>query len=399
VGHKPERTHFKIVKETHLFAVSTPGLEPLLTRELRALGLTPASPASSLTPVEKEYETGGVAFQGSLTDLYFANLHLRTASRILVRLGSFQASRFPELIRKAADLPWEKYLSPGTPVALRVTCRSSRLYHQRAVAERVARAIGDRLGRIPPLQKFDDEGRGSLPQLVLVRMVEDRCTISVDSSGELLHRRGYRLATAKAPLRETLAAAMLLASGWDAGSPLIDPFCGSGTIPIEAVWLARGIPPGSQRSFAFMDWPTFDTTLWHALRDNPPAPKGGPAPRIFASDRDAGAIRAARGNAARAGVADGIDFSCRAVSSIDPLAGPGWIVTNPPFGKRLSSNRDLRNLYAQMGKTFRSKCPGWRVAMLCDSGRLVRSTGLKFDHGFSTTNGGLKVNIFVGWID
>ena len=349
--------------------------------------------------MEKEYEAGGVEFQGSLRDLYLANLHLRTAGRILVRLGSFHANRFPELIRKATDLPWEQYLSPGTPVALRVTCRSSRLYHQRAVAERVARAIGDRLGQIPPLHKFDEEATGSLPQLVLVRMLDDRCTISVDSSGELLHRRGYRLATAKAPLRETLAAAMLLAAGWDGVSPLMDPFCGSGTIPIEAALLARGIPPGNRRTFAFMNWPTFDTTLWETLRGSLAASQKRSAPRIFASDRDAGAIRAAQANAERAGVADGIDFSCRAVSSIDPLPGPGWIVTNPPYGKRLSSNRDLRNLYAQMGNTFRSKCPGWTVAMLCDSAQLVRATGLKFNKDISTTNGGLKVRILVGHVD
>jgi putative N6-adenine-specific DNA methylase len=382
-----------------LFAVTVPGLEPFTLSELLELGLPPASLDSPPPIRDERHDAGGVAFPGSLRDLYLANLHLRTASRILVRLGSYHARNFAELIRRTAELPWEKYLSPGTPVALRVTCRSSRLYHQRAIAERVARAIGDRLGRIPPLQRFDDEGTGSLPQLVLVRMVEDLCTISVDSSGELLHRRGYRLATAKAPLRETLAAAMLLAAGWDAVSPLLDPFCGSGTIPIEAAGLARGNPPGSHRSFAFMNWPTFDTTLWNALRDSPPTPRGESPPRIFASDRDAGAIRAAKANAVRAGVADAVDFSCRAVSSIHPPGDPGWIVTNPPYGKRLSSNTDLRNLYAQMGKTFRTQCPGWKVAMLCDSARLVRNTGLKFDHGFSTTNGGLRVRLFVGSID
>jgi putative N6-adenine-specific DNA methylase len=383
----------------HFFAVTTPGLEPFTARELHELGLTPASLLSSLPSEEKRYEAGGVEFQGSLRDLYLGNLHLRTASRILVRLGSFQANRFPELIRKATDLPWEQYLSPETPVALRVTCRSSQLYHQRAVAERVARAIGDRLGQIPPLHKFDEEATGSLPQLVLVRMLVDHCTISVDSSGELLHRRGYRLATAKAPLRETLAAAMLLAARWDGVSPLIDPFCGSGTIPIEAALLDRGIPPGNRRTFAFMNWPMYDMALWETLGTSLPAWQERSDPRIFGSDRDAGAIRAAQANAERAGVADGINFSCQAVSSIDPMPGPGWIVTNPPYGKRLSSDRDLRNLYAQMGNTFRSMYPGWTVAMLCDSAQLVRATGLKFNKDISTMNGGLKVRLLVGHVD
>ena len=382
-----------------LFAVSAPGLEPFTTQELHALGLMPASLQPSMPPVDKEYETGGAEFEGSLRDLYLANLHLRTASRILVRLGSFRASRFPELIRKAAGLPWEQYLSAETPVALRVTCRSSRLYHQRAVAERVAQSMGQRLGRIPPLRKFDEEDAGALPQLVLVRMAGDRCTISVDSSGELLHRRGYRLATAKAPLRETLASAMLLAARWDGLSPLMDPFCGSGTIPIEAALFARGISPGHWRRFAFMNWPTFDKALWDTLRISLSASQEGSPPRIFASDRDAGAIRAAQANAACAGVAENIEFSRRAVSSMDPPAGPGWIVTNPPYGKRLSSGRDLRNLYAQMGNTFRSKCPGWVVTMLCDSTPLVRATRLKFDEGIPTTNGGLKVRLLIGRVD
>jgi putative N6-adenine-specific DNA methylase len=358
-----------------------------------------AAPLQSPILADRAYETGGAEFEGSLKDLYLANLHLRTASRILVRLGSFRTNHFPELIRKAAALPWEHYLSSEAPVALRVTCRSSRLYHQRAVAERVVRAIGDRLGQVPPLRKFDEEATVSLPQLVLVRMVGDRCTISVDSSGELLHRRGYRLATAKAPLRETLAAAMLLASGWDRVSPLIDPFCGSGTIPIEAALFARGIPPGYRRTFAFMNWPTFDRALWDTLRGTFSASQEGSSPRIFASDRDAGAIRAAQANAVRAGVVEGIEFSRQAVSSIDPPVGPGWIVTNPPYGKRLSSNGDLRDLYAQMGNTFRSKCPGWAVTMLCDSTQLVRATRLKFDEGISTTNGGLRARIFVGRVD
>jgi putative N6-adenine-specific DNA methylase len=381
-----------------LFAITAPGLEPFTARELHALGLVQV-PLQSSTLADREYEPGGVEFEGSLRDLYLANLHLRTASRILVRLGSFRATRFPELIRKATGLPWEQYLSTETPVALRVTCRSSRLYHQRAVAERVSRAIGDRLGKAPPLAKFDEEATGSLPQLVLVRIVEDYCSISVDSSGELLHRRGYRLDTAKAPLRETLAAAMILASSWDKVSLLMDPFCGSGTIPIEAALLARGIPPGYRRTFAFMNWPTFDTGLWDSLRGSLPASPEGSPPRIFASDRDAGAIRAAQANAVRAGVAEGIEFSRRAISSIDPPAGPGWIVTNPPFGKRLSSNRDLRNLYAQMGNAFRSRCPGWTVTMLCDSTQLIRASGLKFNKKVSTVNGGLKVKIFLGRID
>jgi putative N6-adenine-specific DNA methylase len=381
------------------FAISTPGLEPFLIQELRGIGLKPASSSSSLSSREEGYETGGVEFQGSLKDLYRANLHLRTASRILVRLGFFEAARFPELRRKAADLPWEQYLSPEMDISLRVTCHASRLYHQRAVAERVAGAINDRLGQPPCLRKFDEETNDSLPQLVFVRILNNQCTISLDSSGALLHRRGYRLATAKAPLRETLAAAMLLAARWDGVSPLIDPFCGSGTIPIEAALFARQIPPGYRRTFAFMNWPSFNKTLWDTVHGLHFDSEKRAKPRIIASDRDAGAIQAAHANAERARVLDAIEFACQAVSSMEPPTGPGWVVTNPPYGKRLPSNKDIRNLYAQFGKTLRSKCPGWKVVMLCDSVQLIRATGLKFEETISTLNGGLKVKIMVGHID
>jgi putative N6-adenine-specific DNA methylase len=382
-----------------LFAVSTPGLEPLVIQELRGLGLKPAPSSSSLTSQEERYETGGAEFQGSLKDLYRANLHLRTASRILIRLGFFEATQFPELRRKAADLPWEQYLSPGMPISLRVACHASRLYHQRAVAERVVGGIGDRIGQPPCLRKFDEETSDSFPQLILVRILNNQCIISLDSSGALLHRRGYRLATSKAPLRETLAAAMLLAARWDGVSPLIDPFCGSGTIPIEAALFAQQIPPGYRRTFAFMNWSAFDKALWNTVRAFHSDSEKTGKPRIISSDRDAGAIQAARANAERAGIPDTIEFACQAISSIDPPAGPGWIVTNPPYGKRLPSNRDLRNLYAQLGKTLRSRCPKWKVVMLCDSIQLVGATGLKFEKAIPTLNGGLKVKIMIGHVD
>jgi putative N6-adenine-specific DNA methylase len=277
------------------------------------------------------------------------------------------------------------------------------------VAERVVGAIEDRLGRPSPYRTRggDDETTKNLKtpeaQLIVVRLVRDKCTISVDSSGAPLHQRGYRLATAKAPLRETLAAGMLFASGWDVASPLLDPFCGSGTVAIEAAMMARNIPPGRARRFAFMDWPNFDAALWQSFLENVETHDDSPRseaergraslPLIIASDRDAGAIEAAKANAARAGVADGIEFSRRAVSAIEPPSQLGWIVTNPPYGVRASENKDLRNLYAQFGNVLRARCPGWRVAMLSGSAQLTKSVGLDFDEGLPLVNGGLKVKL------
>jgi len=172
-----------------------------------------------------------------------------------------------------------------------------------------------------------------------------------------LHRRGYRLASAKAPLRETLAAGMLLASGWDGTSPLLDPFCGSGTIAIEAALLAKRIAPGHTRRFAFMDWQNYEESIWKALLAKSSASELVTIPPIQASDRDAGAIDMARANAERAGVSQLIEFSQRAVSAIEP-ARTGWVITNPPYGQRISSNKDLRNLYAQLGNVLRKNCTG-----------------------------------------
>lgn len=376
-----------------LFAVTAPGLERLAADELRTAAVVPEDRAVLTF-------AGGAAFEGDTAALYRANLLARTASRVLVRLPAFHAAAFSELRKKAARLPWERFLSPGGPLAVRATCRGSKLYHSEAVAERVAAAVGDRLGIASPRVKPAGDDAEDPAQLVLVRIVDDLCEASVDSSGALLHRRGYRLAVAKAPLRETLAAGAILASGWDRASPLLDPFCGSGTIPIEAGLLAQGLAPGRNRRFAFMDWPCFDEAMWRAVSAEAAIRRAAPAPIIVGSDRDAGAIRAAGENAARAEVDGLVRFAQRAVSAIEPPAGPGWIVTNPPYGHRLGADRDPRDLYARLGDVLRERCAGWRVAILCSEVDLLRRTRLDLDTSLSFSHGGLRVRVgrgVVGW--
>lgn len=382
------------------FAVAAPGLAPYVAQELRTPGLLAATASLRV-------EAGGVSFAASLGAIYRANLHLRTANRVLVRLGEFRAVGFAELRKRAGRLPWERYLTPGRPIALRVTCHKSKLYHSDAVAERVAAAIGDRFGVLPPVEKFDEESEEQPPQLVFVRLLHDICTVSVDSSGSLLHRRGYRLATARAPMRETLAAGMLLASGWDplTGAPLLDPFCGSGTIAIEAAMQALGVAPGRGRHFAFMDWPGYEAALWDeqvAAADRVAEMRrvaGAALAPIQASDRDEGAIAAARANAERAGVGAAIEFASLPISAIAPPPGPGWVVTNPPYGVRVAATRDLRNLYAQLGKVLRVRCPGWHVALLCNDQGLLGQMKLALDTSLHMVNGGIPVMLARGVVE
>ncbi len=375
-----------------LFAVTTPGLEPYTTLELQNLGCLPVSASASIP----KNLTGGVEFTGDTETIYRANLKLRTASRILLRLGEFHAATFSELNKHAKDFPWFEYLHPNQAVAVRVSCHKSRLYHSAAVGREVVKSIGASIGKPVVHTKFDENQPGSTPQLVIVRLVNNLCTISIDTSGHLLHRRGYRLGTAKAPLRETLAAGLLIASNWDRNSPLIDPFCGSGTIAIEAVLLANQIPPGISRKFAFMDWPNFQDKLWSDIVSNQQlVPFGTPLAsghQIFASDRDAGAIRIAKCNAERAGVAQYIEFSQCSVSAIEPV-GKGWIVTNPPYGIRVHENKDLRNLYAQLGNVMRSKCSGWQFAIMCNDQSLLHQLKIPLDTSLSLLNGGISVRV------
>jgi putative N6-adenine-specific DNA methylase len=380
-----------MTKPTRLnaFAIVAPGVSAITATELGALGIQPVA-----------VEDAGVTFKATYEELYRANLWLRTASRILVRVGTFHASAFHELERRAKQLSWERFLERGTPVRLRVTCRKSRLYHSDAVAERIAESIEKRAGgRLAKRADTDDEDDDDSAQLFVIRLDHDECTISVDTSGALLHRRGYRLQTAKAPLRETLAAAAIIGSGWDSKSPLIDPMCGSGTIPIEAALLARRIAPGRNRSFAFQRWGSFEEPAWKRLLEEADEGVESDSPPIVASDRDAGAIDAASANAARAGVGSAITFFIQALSAATAPDGVGWLITNAPYGVRLGEEDRLRNLYAQLGKVLKTHFSGWRFGILSAGSRLVRHMGVSSTPVLSTVNGGIPVRFYMGTVD
>ncbi|MDC0717635.1 THUMP domain-containing class I SAM-dependent RNA methyltransferase [Nannocystis bainbridge] len=374
-----------------LFAVALPGLEPLVAAELDALGLGPGK----VVP-------GGVGFRGDWAALIAANLHLRTATRVLVRLAEFPAHSFALLSKRMTDIAWEDLFPPHAPVrlAVRATAHKSRLYHTGAIAERVHLAVAARLGAHVELAHPHDDGEDD-PEassthstvLLVIRLERDRCTVSVDSSGDPLHRRGYRLATAKAPLRPTLAAALLAAVGWRPGEPLLDPFCGSGTIAIEAALIAHGKPAGALRDFSCARWPAL-AAAYPALRKAAASLTQEPCPYapIVASDRDEGAVAAARANAQRAGVDGAIAFAVRPFAACEPFSARGLLLTNPPYGLRVGRARTLRDLYAHIGHVLRDRFPAWRAALLCPPDLRV-TVGVALRPVLSTRTGGLAVEL------
>jgi len=363
------------------FAITAPGLSRIAARELAQVGL-----------VVDDVEPAGVTFKGGLHEVYAANLRLRTVSRVIVRLGRFQARTFAELERHSSKLPWSKFIAPGRKFEVRVTSRKSRLYHSDAVAERIARAIGEGTGGVAAEDAGPEEHEGEAGQLVIVRLDRDECTVNMDSSGALLHMRGYRRATAKAPMRETIAAAMLLACEWRADEPLFDPFCGSGTIPIEGAMIARRIPPGLDRVFAFQQWPWVEAGLWSRMRREAEAEiLDSAAAPIVGSDRDEGAVRAATENATRARVEHDVEFVASAVSEAGLDAAPGWVITNPPYGVRVGTSRELRNLYARFGMVIRERFVGWKLAFLSADHALEAQLHMELETLFRTTNGGIPV--------
>jgi putative N6-adenine-specific DNA methylase len=378
--------------------VAAPGLAPLVAAECAALGL----------PVG-EVSAGGVALSLPPEGVFRLNLWSRLATRVLVRVGGFPARDFATLARRSAALPWGRFVPGGARVGVRVTCRKSRLYHSDAVAERVAHGITQQVRGASVMAGRDDEREagedllaGDAPPdtLVVVRVEHDVCTVSVDSSGALLHRRGWRQAVAKAPLRETLAAALLAACRWDGRVPLVDPLGGSGTIAIEAALLARGMAPGAGRAaFAMERWPLLADASWAgqwaAARAEAAAmarPSAGVP--IVVRDRDAGACAAARANADRAGVADDVLVEEGALSTteLSRWGARGLLLTNPPYGLRVGDGGTLRGLYARLGEVVRAG-GDWEGALLVPDPRMGAATGLRLRPVLRTSNGGIPVTL------
>ena len=360
----------------NFYAVVSPGLEKVCAAELSALEITP-----------QEVATGGVAFEGRLRDLYLTNLWLRTASRILVRFAEFKSRDFPDLYRRTHRLPWGRFIRPEDSVSFRITCHSSRLIHTTRIAETLESSINQALGR-------STNPVGDNPQIIMVRIVDDQVVISIDSSGELLHRRGYRQSVTAAPLRETLAAGTLMLLGWNGSTPLVDPMCGSGSFILEGALLARQQAPGLSRSFAFMNWPGYRDGLWNLLCGEAQRAAIDVPLAISGADESSKAVGAANENCQRSGVADQVVIAQLPLSEQPVHDGQGLVVCNPPYGKRLDLGENPELYYSELGRQLQRAYPGWQLAMICPNPAFVKATGLPFKQIASLENGGLTVGLF-----
>ncbi|MDJ0992358.1 MAG: class I SAM-dependent RNA methyltransferase [Dinoroseobacter sp.] len=356
-----------------LFFAAQPGLEETLAEEAAEAGFS----APRAVP-------GGVETVGDFPEMMRANLELAGAGRVLVRIAEFRAFHLAQLDKRARKLDWSHWIPAGTPIKVEATCRKSKIYHDRAAAQRVARAV-EASGAV--VSQEDDAVR------IIARIEDDLVTLSLDSSGEPLHRRNLKEFVGKAPLRETMAALFLRQMRYSGSEPLVDPMCGSGTILLEAAAVATGLKPGRARSFAFERFAGFDPATWAAL--NAPEPVVSGPPRLFGFDRDQGAIRGATRNAERAGVSLLCQFACQPISALEPPTDvPGLVMVNPPYGARIGNKKLLYGLYGALGECLKVKFSGWRVGIVTSDGGLAKATGLPLTPGPRVAHGGLTVQLW-----
>ena len=297
------------------------------------------------------------------------------------------AFHLAQLDKRARKFPWDEVLRADVPVRVEVaTSKKSKIYHAGAAAQRIETALRESHG-ITISAEAD--------VAIKARIDDNRVTLSIDSSGESLHKRGHKEAVGKAPMRETLAALMLRAAGFDGSGPVLDPMCGSGTFVLEAAEIARGLHPGRSRDFAFMQLATFDEAAWQDMRRLSTQPRAS-MPTFYGSDRDAGAIRMSMANAERTGVAQDVSFACiNATDVIRPDGPAGLVICNPPYGARIGNQKMLFGLYAALGTHLRSQFSGWKVAIVTSDPALAKAMGLPFGpKGPAIPHGGLKVWLF-----
>lgn len=358
------------------------GLEAVLKREIYDLGY-------EITQVED----GRVTFEGDAEAICRANVFLRTAERVLLLVGRFRATTFDELFEGVKALPWEEYLPKDAKFWVKkASSIKSKLFSSSDIQSIVKKAVVERLKREYEVEWFPEDG-AAYP--IRVFLLKDEVMVTLDTSGESLHKRGYRTMTSKAPLTETLAAALLMLTPWKADRIFVDPFCGSGTFPIEAAMMAANIAPGMHREFIAEQWTNLiDRKLWYeTVEEAEEMVDTSVSVDIHGYDIDGEVVKAARENAKRAGVADMIHFQERQVSELRHPKKYGFIVTNPPYGERLEDKKDLPELYTQIGEAYRN-LDSWSMYMITSYEDTEKYIGRKADKNRKIYNGMLKTYFY-----
>ncbi|TCL00632.1 putative N6-adenine-specific DNA methylase [Shimia isoporae] len=355
-----------------IFVVTAPGLEKPLAAEMREAGFK-----------KPKMMPGGVRFRGNWQDVWRANLTLRGAVKVLARVASFQTMHLNQLEGLTADLPWRSFLRTDTPVRVDVVTQKSKIYHAGAAKERVEKGLRAAL---------DVETTDDAPVTLKTRIDNNMVTFSLDTSGDSLHKRGFKAAVAKAPMRETMASMFLRQMEYDGTQTVLDPMCGSGTFVIEAAEIAAGLLPGRARAFAFEHLATFDAAIWADMRATDAQPASA---RFYGSDKDAGAIRMSQDNAERSGVSELCTFTHTSVGDLEaPDTAPGIVIVNPPYGTRIGDKKPLYALHASLGRALKERFTGWRVGLVTSDTGLAKSTGLPLETPFApVAHGGLTVKL------
>ncbi|MBU4404071.1 MAG: hypothetical protein L6428_12495 [Candidatus Aminicenantes bacterium] len=377
------------------FAVVQPGFEETAKRELRELGITEL----------KSGANGGIEFHGKLDDAFRVNLGAGTVSRLLLRLLNFKASGFAEFTQKIAALPWELHLPNRARIKFVISSGRSRLWHKGRLQEDARKAVSARLGTFGRQAVFIEKaesGAAAAAQLIFLRLDENRCQVSLDSSGELLYRRGYGKFVEQAPLRETLACGILRAAAIDRYQVLVDPFCGSGTFSLEAGLIFSGHPCNSGRAFAFQEWPAFRPAHYQHLKEQLEAEMKSRAPagskRILCSDISEKAVATTRHNLELTGL-DSLaevgqaDFFRKPPPAADPA--DVLLVMNPPYGTRLGRKTDIVNMYRRIGDKIRRDYSGCGYAIIVPGLELEKTLSLPHEQKILFRNGGIAVALLI----
>lgn len=368
------------MSKLQLIATSAFGIEAITAREVKKLGY-----------LEQKVENGRVTFEGDESAICRANLWLRTADRVLLKMGEFKALSFEELFENTKALPWDEIIPANAEFPVEGKSIDSKLFSVPDCQAIVKKAVVEKLKQKYKCEWFEENG----PRYrIEVALLKDVVTLTIDTSGAGLHKRGYRKLVGGAPLKETLACAMILVSHWNKDRILLDPFCGSGTIPIEAAMIGKNIAPGLGREFDSEKWPIIPAELWDAARDEAyDLMVEDRELRIHGSDIDEEAMSLARYHAKKAGVEDAIHLQRLAVADISSRYKYGIIICNPPYGERLGEAQYVENLYREMGRVFK-KLDSWSYYVITSNMEFEKLFGKRADKKRKLYNGRLLCNYY-----